>query len=286
MLAGGMAVAPRPAWAENGSRSLGDEWFASVARAESLMSAVSACGAVDSTQRAAVAEQMWIGVHVLGSVVQATLAADTLLATPFAMVRRPEPHPGWGSRVLRTTGVISAAASLVQLLGAVSGVDPQTRRVLAYVGGSAAGVGGVLNRWASRPQQEMEPFERSRALDLETDLRYSIDETEHAAEWLWADLRRMALDSCETDPQVVELARRYANALQQTSVIVDSRVARSRSAARSCAEWRGFAPESRERCEALASHLDRVAAQWQEVRWLIERSKRNTFDFLVLADRP
>jgi hypothetical protein len=96
----------------------------------------------------------------------------------------------------------------------------------------------------------------------------------------------MALDSCTTDEEVVWLARRYANALQRASAIVDFHVARSLAIARTCAECPGFAVESRERCEALASHLDALGALWQERRWLFERSKRNTLDFLVLADRP
>ena len=129
-------------------------------------------------------------------------------------------------------------------------------------------------------------IERMRTLDLETDLCASVDETEHAAVLLWVELRGMALDSCATDEQVVWLARRYANALQGASVIVDSRVARSLAIARSCAECPEFARESRERCEVLASHLDALGSLWQERRWLFERSKRNTLDFLVLADRP
>jgi hypothetical protein len=94
----------------------------------------------------------------------------------------------------------------------------------------------------------------------------------------------MALDSCATDEQVVRLARRYANALEGASVLVDHRVARSMAIARLCAECPEFTAESRERCGALASHLDALGAVWQERRWLIERSKRNTLDFLVLAD--
>jgi hypothetical protein len=125
-----------------------------------------------------------------------------------------------------------------------------------------------------------------RALDLETDLRVSIRETEHAAAPLWSELRGMALDSCEANRPLVERARRYANALDAAAVIVDHQVGRTLAIARSCAEYPEFTGESRERCRALASHLDALVATWHERSWLFERSKRNTLDFLVLADRP
>jgi len=246
-------------------------------------------GAVDSADRAAVVEQIRIGVHVLGCLVYASIAADTVLASPLATVRpRDPPAHRWGHRILTATGGISAVASLVHLLATLHGASPQTRSVLGYVGGAAAGVGGVFNRLVAAPASRptTDAIERMHTLDLETNLCASVDETERAAVSLWVELRSMALDSCATAEQVVWLARRYANALQGASVIVDSRVARSLGVARSCAECPGFASESRDRCGALASHLDTLGALWQERRWLFERSKRNTLDFLVLADRP
>jgi hypothetical protein len=286
--AGGTAAAARSVSAEDGSLTLDDAWFVSLARAESLMSAAPARGEVDSADRTAVTGQIRLGVHVLGSLVHASIAADTLLAGPLATVQPPGPPRRWGHRVLRATGVISAAASLVHLLATLSGASSQTRRVLAYVGGSAAGVGGVLDRWVARSPSRpaTDPIEHAHTLDLESDLRDSVHETERAAELLWVELRGMALDSCATGERVVSLARRYANALHGASVLLDSRVARSAAIARSCAHCPGFTAESRERCGALASHLDAVAARWQERGWLVERSKRNALDFLVLADRP
>ena len=248
------------------------------------MSEGSARREVDSSDHAAVARQIRIGVHVLGSVIQASIAADTVLAGPLATVRPPEPPARRWNRVLKATGVISAGASLVHLLATLRGAGPETRSVLAYVGGSAA----VFNRLMARPPPRPagDSIERMHTLDLETDLRDSVHETERAAELLWVELRGMALDSCATGEQVVWLARRYANALEGTSVIIDSRIANSLTIARSCAHWPGFAADSRERCEALASHLDAVGALWQERQWLFERSKKNMLDYLVLADRP
>jgi hypothetical protein len=159
--------------------------------------------------------------------------------------------------------------------------------VLSYVGGSAAGIGGVLDRWIAPPtsRPSANPDGR-RTLDLETDLHDSIFETERAAAALWAELRPMALDSCSTEEQVVCLARRYTNALQAAAVLLDQRVARSAALARSCARCPAFVPESRERCRALASHLDVMDASWRERGWSFERSRRNALDYLVLADRP
>jgi hypothetical protein len=285
----GAAAAARSVAAETGSLRLGDAWFASLARAESLMTEASCRGGVDSAGRAAVVEQIRIGVHVLDCVVYASITADTVLASPLATVRpREPPAHRWGHRILTATGGISAVASLLHLVATLNGASPQTRSVLGYVGGSAAGIAGVFNRLimgpASRPATDT--IERMHTLDLEMGLCASVDETERAAVSLWLELRDMALDSCATDEQVVRLARRYASALQGASVIVDSRVARSLAIARSCAECPAFAGESRERCGALVSHLDELGALWQERRWLFERSKRNTLDFLVLADRP
>ena len=287
LAAAGIAAPARSVSAEADSLTLDDAWFASVARAESLMCEVSVRGVVDSTDRAVVAEQIQVGVHVLGSVVLASIAADTVLAKPLATARPNEPPDRrWPRRIFKATGVISALASLFHGVAALSGASPQTRSVLAYVGGSAAGVSGVFGRWPARPLSTANPIERTHLLDLETDLRDCVYGTEIAAEMLWAELRSMALDSCATSEQVVWLARRYANALQESSVIIDSRVVRSLCLARSCAESPGFTAESRERCGALASQLDAVIASWQERRWLIERSKKNTIDYLVLADRP
>ena len=228
------------------------------------------------------------GVHVLGSVICASTAADTVTAGPFAIVRPPEPPSRrWQHRVLGAAGGVSVVTSLVHLLATLNDASPHTSRVLGYVGGSAAAVGGVLTRWMAREPSRpaSDTIERMRALGLETYLRVSVDVTERAAEFLWEELRGMALDSCATDRERVRLARRYAGALEEVSVIVDSRVSRSLAIARSCAEYPGFAAESRERCEELASHLDAVVALWRQWRWLFERSKRNTLDYLVLADR-
>jgi hypothetical protein len=287
VLTGGIAAVARSAAAEAHSLTLEEAWFASLARAESLMATASSRGEVDSAERVAVVEQIRIGVHVLGSVVQASIAADTVLAGPLATVRTAEPQPR-KHRILMATGVISALASLVHVLATLSGASPQTRSVLAYVGGSAAGVGGVLKALMTRPPSRpaTDSIERMQTLNLETGLRETLYETERAAELLWEEVRGMALDSCATDEQVVWLARRYVNALQRVSVIVDSQVARSLAIARSCAECPGFVAESRERCGTLASHLDTLGELWQERRWLVERSKRNTLDYLALADRP
>jgi hypothetical protein len=287
--AGATAAAARSASAEAGSLTLEDAWFASLARAESLMSAASSRAAIDTAVRAAVVGQIRIGVRVLGSVVCASIAADTVIAGPLATVRPPEPTTHrWAHRALGAAGGISAVVNLVHLVATLNGASPQTRRLLAYVGGSAAAVGGVFDRMMARPptRPATDAIERMHTLDLETDLRDSVDETERAAESLWVELRGMALDSCATNEQAVWLGRRYANALQEASVIIDSRVARSLGIARSCAEYSGFAAESRERCGALASHLDALGAFWQERRWLFERSKNNTLDYLVLTDRP
>jgi len=283
----GLAAAARSDPAETGSLRLDDAWFASLARAESLMAEASCRGVVDSADRAAVVEPIRIGLHLLDRVVCASVAADTLLTSPLATVQQREPPAHrWGHRILAAVGGISAVAGLVHLLA--TGASPQTRRVLAYVGGSAAGVGAVLSRLTAVPPSRpaTDTIERMHMLDLAADLYASVDETEHAALLLWAELRGLALDSCATDEQAVWLARRYVNALEGASLIIDSRIARSSAIARSCAACPGFARESRERCAALASHLDAMGALWQERRWLFERSKRNTLDFLVLADRP
>lgn len=285
----GTVAAARSVPAQTGSLRLDDAWFASLARAESLMTEASCRGEVDSADRAALVEQIRIGVRVLDRFVCASIVADTALASPLATVRpRDPPAHRWGHRILMATGGISAIAGLVHLLASLNGASPQTGGVLAFVGASAAGVGGVFNRLlAGQPSRPAtDAFARMRTLDLETNLCASIDETERAAASLWVELRGIAVDSCATDAQVVRFARRYANALLGATVIVDSRIARSSAIARSCAECPGFAMESRERCEALASHLDALAALWQERRWLFERSSRSTFDFLVLADRP
>ena len=289
LVVAGMIAIARPVTAEVAQRTLDDAWFASVARAESLLCEASARGTADSTARAAVAEQIRLGVHILGAVVQASIVADTVLATPLVSERLPEPKARrWGSRVFRATGVISALTGVAHLVATLSGASSQTRSVLGYVGGSAATVSGVVNRLMARPPSESgaDAIDQVHTLDLASKLRDSVHETELAAELAWRELRGIALDSCATDAQAVSLARRYANACERASVIINSRMAASLAIARSCARHPGFAAESRERCETLASHLDAVGAVWQKRQWLLERSKRNTLDYLALADRP
>src|SRR4249920_3126859 len=124
----GAAAAARSVPAESVSLRLDDAWFASLARAESLMTEASCRGVVDSADRAAVVEQIRIGIHVLDRVVYASIAADTLLASPLATVRSREPPAHrWGHRILVATGAISAVASLVHLLATLNGASPQTR---------------------------------------------------------------------------------------------------------------------------------------------------------------
>ena len=289
LAAAATAISARFVSADADPLTLDDAWFMSVARAESIVCEASTRGLVDSIDHAVVAEQIRIGVHVLGSVVQAGIAADTVLARPLAPVRSQEPpEPRWPRRIFKATGVISAVASLVHVVAALSGAGPQTRNVLAYVGGSAAGVRDVFERWLAHPtpRPAADPMDGTHLLDLETDLRDSVHDTEVAAELLWVELRSMALESCATSEQTVWLARRYANVLQEASIIIDSRLVRSLRIARSCAECSEFAVESRQRCGALASQLEVATALWQERRWLIERSKKNALDYLVLADRP
>jgi hypothetical protein len=280
-------IAARFASAQAGPLPVDTAWFVSLARAESLMAGASACGGVDSTERAAVAEQIRIGVHVLGSLIHASVSADTLLAGPLVTLRAPEPPTQrWTNRFLKMTGVISVSANLVHLVASLSGASPETRNVLAYVGGSAAGIGSVFNRLRAPSPPAADPVERVRLVGLETDLRETVYETERAVEPLWAELRIMAVDSCEAREHVVRLARRYAAALQMASVVLDSRVAKSAAIARGCAQYPGFDQEAYERLEALTSHLDAIGESWRERSWLFERSRRNALDYLVLVDRP
>jgi len=284
----GTAAGGRAASADTTSPTLDDAWFESLARSESLISVAASRGQIDSTDGAAVAAQIEIGVDVLGAIVFASVVADTVLTRPLATAFPREPHASRGRAILRATGVISAIATLGHLLAGASGASPRMGSVLGLIGGSAAGVSGVFGAWTahSRAPPEKDSVERMRALGLETDLRVSIRETEQAAEPLWTELRAMALDSCATNGQPVAIARRYANALEATTLIVEQHVARTLAIARSCSECPQLAPESRERCGALASHLDTLVAAWHERSWLLERSKRNTLDFLILADRP
>ena len=260
----------------------------SLARAESVLCEASARGELDSADHAAVAAQIRLGVHYLGAMLHASVLADTMLAAPFATARPSEPEPrGWQYKVLRITGVISALAGIGHLIASFSGASPGTRSMFGYVGGSAAGVSGVVNRWMARPRPERATVDPGHTSDLAADLRTTVRETELAAALQWEDLSGMGLDSSATiGPQVVVLARRYVNALEATSTIIDSRLVTSLAIARSCAQDPELAAESRDRSAALASHLDAVCVSWQNRRWLFERSKTNTLDYLVLADRP
>src|SRR5215510_2650392 len=70
----------RPVSADTSSPTLDDAWFESVARSESLMSTAASRGGVDSAGCAVVAEQIRIGVDVLGAIVLASVVADTVVA--------------------------------------------------------------------------------------------------------------------------------------------------------------------------------------------------------------
>jgi hypothetical protein len=275
-----------------GALTLDDAWFVSLARAESLIAGAGAeAGArsdIDSLDRVAVAQQIRLGVSVLGSLVHASVSADTLLDRPIAARPSGPPRRGWESRLLRVTGLVSAAASLLHLPASLGNAGPGSQRTLAWIGGSAAVIGHVVGRSKSHlPSSPASgPIDRIRMVGLEADLRESIQETERAAESLWEEVQGMALDSCSTDDPIVTLARRYVNALGAASVTLDARLARSAETARMCAEDPGFDPQDRERLRALASHMDAVGALWRERQWLFERSRRNALDCLALLDRP
>lgn len=283
-----------------GALTLDDAWFVSLARAESLIARAGAragagagaeAGArsdIDSLDRVAVAQQIRLGVSVLGSLVHASVSADTLLDRPIAARPSGPPRRGWESRLLRVTGLVSAAASLLHLPASLGNAGPGSQRTLAWIGGSAAVIGQVVGRSKSRLPSSPAPgpIDRIRMVGLEADVREAIQETEHAAESLWEEVQGMAMDSCSTDDPIVTLARRYVNALGAASVTLDARLARSAAAARMCAEDPGFDPQDRERLRALASHMDAVGALWRERQWLFERSRRNALDCLALLDRP
>src|SRR5215471_16804088 len=100
----GAADDGRAVWADKSSPTLDDAWFESLVRAESLMSAAASRGQIDSTDRAAVDDQIRIGVDVLGAVVVASVAADTVVAGPLAtVVPRQSPARTRGYAILRAT---------------------------------------------------------------------------------------------------------------------------------------------------------------------------------------
>src|SRR5262245_25031411 len=88
--------------ASAGALSLDDAWFVTLARAEALMAGARVRSDIDSLDRVAVTEQIRLGVCVLGSLVHASISADTLLDRPIA-VARPSgpPSRGWGNRFLK-----------------------------------------------------------------------------------------------------------------------------------------------------------------------------------------
>ena len=290
LAAAGLIVAVVPcASADGRASSLDDAWFESLARAESLLAGVSAGRDVDSVGHAAVAAQIRLGVHALGSLVGASILADTLLEAPIATVRPGNPsNRGWRNRFLRMTGVVSSAAALLSLAASMGHATPVTQRVLAYVGGGAAAIGGILHR-SKEPQNAhlaMDSNEHIRMVGLASDLRDAIQESEREAETLWRELRDIALDSCATRHQTFLLARRYTNALSTASTLLESRVPRSATIALSCAQDPGFEKATRERFGALAANQVEVVDAWKERQWLFGRSKRIVLDYLALVDHP
>jgi len=268
--------------------SLDDAWFVSLARAESLMAGAGVRSDIDSLDRVALSRQIRLGVSVLGSLVHASVSADTVLDRPIAARTSGAQGRGWKGRLLQVAGLVSGAASLLHLPASLGNAGLGTQRTLAWIGGSAAVVGSVVGRSRPRapPSPASDPIDRMRMVGLEADLREAIEETEGAAESLWGELQDMAQDSCSTDDPIVTLARRYVNALMAASGTLDARLARSAASARMCAEYPGFDPRDRERLGALASHMDAVRALWLERQWLFERSRRNALDGLALLDRP
>jgi len=151
-----MAADAQAVSVEDPSLTLDDAWFASLARAECRMSAATSRGEADSTDRIAVAAQIGVGVDALGSIVLASVGADTLLALPLATVSPQEPpHRSRGYPILRATGVVSAMATLGHLIAGMSGASPQTRTALGYLGGSAAGIVGVFSAWTARSPEHV-----------------------------------------------------------------------------------------------------------------------------------
>ena len=88
--AGWTAACARFAAADVAS-TLDDDWYGAVARAESLLAEATTSTDIDSLDRAAVAEQIRLGVYVLGSLVRASTSADSLLAGPFAAAQTDQP---------------------------------------------------------------------------------------------------------------------------------------------------------------------------------------------------
>jgi hypothetical protein len=281
-------LAARFAHADSSSPNLDRDWYTAVARAESLLTRVQAGGQIDSVDRAAVAEQIRLGVYVLGSLVQASTSADSLLAGPSAVSPTEEPrHRGWLHGIARVIQVLAATATLLPLAASMGRASPQAQRALAYIGSSVAGIGSVVHRSksGSTPNANPDSNSRIRTVGLEAELHDAVRQTEGTAESLWQDLRGIALDSCATTDQVVSLARRYANALPAAELL-GSEMKETSALALTCAEHPGFDQRARARLSALSSHLETIGGLWNERRWLFERSRRNALDFLVLVDRP
>lgn len=284
--AGWTAASVRLAAAHVESSTLDDDWYVAVARSESLLAEVRSATDIDSVDRAALAQQMRLGIYVLGTLVHAGTSADTLLAGPVVVAQPYEPPSrGWRNRIARATGVMSPVTSLLSLVASLGGASPGTQRALAYVGSSLAGIGGLFHRSKPDPSEPSGSVARFRTVGLESELHDSVQQTEGAAESLWQDLRGMVLDSCTTADQIGSLARRYANLLPAATEVLHSGVARSAALAHSCSQHPGFDAKSRQRLGLLASRLDAVRELWQERQWLFERSRRNALDYLILVDR-
>lgn len=275
------AMSARSALGDTDPLTLDDHWYVAVARAESVLSEARVGVSLDSMDRAAIAEQMRLSIYVLGALVQGSISADTLLSGPSASAR---PERGWRNRLAGIAGMVSGVTSLTSLITTRS-ASSQTQRALAWIGGSAAAIGGIFRRSRAPTEPASDSAERIRAVGLESDLHEAVQQNERAADALWRDLREMALDSCATTDQVVTLARHYANALPASEAL-RSGIARSSALARACAQYPGFDRRARNRFEELASHFAGISDLWQERRWLFERSSRNALDYLVLVDHP
>ena len=84
---------------------------------------------------------------------------------------------------------------------------------------------------------------------------------------------------------MVFVARRYVSALGRAESVFDVQLTHAASVAREAGGYAGFSPGARGRLVVLDAHVDRNLGDWRARRWLVERSKRVTVDWLGAVDR-
>jgi hypothetical protein len=275
-------VAPDP-WSSTAA-----DWARAVERSEAQLRATAARDSLGAEEREAALAQVRSGAASLRALLASAAAPDSVYGGQLiASLPQPKRRGQWGDRFIHATGVVAVSCGMVNMVMGMRDGDPDVRQTLGTVSGAVGGSGALFSMVRPRPKPGpwVDPNERMKAMVHEMLLREAFNETGRRLRELSDELGAMRPDSTTGQAASLEIAQRYAGALDRAGALFDVEVPHLSTLARQGGDNANFDPAARARLARGAERLDAVVAQWRSWRWLVGKSQRDALEYAAMVGR-